>query len=42
VFDQQFSAPCVPQQNGVMECKNRTLDEMARTMLDEHRTSRRF
>jgi hypothetical protein len=40
--DQQFSAPRVPQQNGVVECKNRTLVEMARTMLDEHRTPRCF
>jgi IS30 family transposase len=39
-IDQQFSAPRVPQQNGVMERKNRTLVEMARTMLDEHRTPR--
>ncbi|WVZ84597.1 hypothetical protein U9M48_031620 [Paspalum notatum var. saurae] len=31
-----------PPQNGVMECKNRTLVEIARTMLDEHRTARRF
>jgi hypothetical protein len=29
-IDQQFSAPCVPQQNGVVERKNRTLVEMAR------------
>jgi transposase InsO family protein len=36
-IDQQFSAPRVPQQNGVMERKNHTLVEMARTMLDEHR-----
>jgi hypothetical protein len=41
-IDQQFSAPRVPQQNGVMKQKNRTLVEMARTMLDEHRTPRRF
>jgi transposase InsO family protein len=41
-IDQQFSTPCVPQQNGVVERKNRTLVEMARTMLDKHRTSRRF
>jgi hypothetical protein len=34
--------PRVPQQNGVMERKNHTLVEMARTMLDEHRTLRRF
>jgi hypothetical protein len=32
----------VPQQNGVVERKNHTLVEMARTMLDEHRTHRRF
>jgi hypothetical protein len=41
-IDQQFSAPHVSQQNGVMEQKNRTLIEMARMMLDEHRTPRRF
>jgi hypothetical protein len=41
-IDQQFSAPRVPQQNGVMERKNRTLVEMARMMLDEHRTPRCF
>jgi hypothetical protein len=34
--------PRVPQQNGVMERKNHTLVEMARTMIDEHRTPRRF
>ena len=31
----EFSAPYTPQQNGIMECKKRTLIEMARTMLDE-------
>jgi hypothetical protein len=41
-IDQQFSAPRIPQQNGVMEQKNHTLVEMARTMLDEHRTPRHF
>jgi transposase InsO family protein len=41
-INQQFSVPHVPQQNGVMERKNHTLVEMARTMLDEHRTPRRF
>jgi transposase InsO family protein len=40
--DQQFSAPHVPQQNRVMERKYRTLVEMARMMLDEHRTPRCF
>jgi transposase InsO family protein len=41
-IDQQFFAPRVPQQNGVIERKNRTLVEMTRTMLDKHRTPRRF
>jgi hypothetical protein len=41
-IDQQFFTPHVPQQNGVMEQKNHTLVEMARMMLDEHRTPRRF
>jgi transposase InsO family protein len=41
-IDQQFSTPRVSQQNGVVERKNPTLVEMARTMLDEHRTPRRF
>ncbi|WVZ81801.1 hypothetical protein U9M48_029142 [Paspalum notatum var. saurae] len=31
-----------PSANGVVERKNRTLVEMARTMLDEHKTPRRF
>ncbi|XP_040996013.1 uncharacterized protein LOC121242185 [Juglans microcarpa x Juglans regia] len=30
---QEFSAPVTPQQNGIVERKNRTLQEMARTML---------
>jgi transposase InsO family protein len=41
-INQQFFTPRVPQQNGVVERKNRTLVEMARMMLDEHRTPRRF
>jgi transposase InsO family protein len=41
-IDQQFFAPHVPQQNGVVERNNRTLVEMARMMHDEHRTPRRF
>ncbi|WVZ83988.1 hypothetical protein U9M48_031074 [Paspalum notatum var. saurae] len=41
-LEHQFSSPYTPPQNGVVERKNRTLVEMARTMLDEHRTSRRF
>ena len=41
-LEHQFSTPYVPQQNGVVERKNQTLVEMARTMLDEHRTPRRY
>jgi hypothetical protein len=38
----EFSAPYTPQQNGVAKRKNRTLIEMARTMLDEYKTSNQF
>jgi transposase InsO family protein len=31
----EFSSPYTSQQNGVVERKNRTLLDMARTMLDE-------
>jgi transposase InsO family protein len=41
-LEHQFLSPYTPSQNGVVERKNRTLCEMARTMLDEHSTSRRF
>jgi hypothetical protein len=41
-IDQQFFVTRIPQQNGVVEQKNHTLVEMTRTMLDEHRTPRRF
>ncbi|WVZ54674.1 LOW QUALITY PROTEIN: hypothetical protein U9M48_005438 [Paspalum notatum var. saurae] len=41
-LEHQFPSPYTPPQNGVVERKNRTLVEMARTMLDEHRTPRRF
>jgi transposase InsO family protein len=34
----EFSAPYTPQQNGIMERKNRILIEAARTMLDEYKT----
>jgi transposase InsO family protein len=38
----EFSSPYTPQQNGVVERKNRTLLEMARTKLDEYKTPDRF
>lgn len=38
----EFSTTYKPQQNGVVERKNRTLIEMARTMLDEYKTPRHF
>src|SRR5262249_15937368 len=38
----QFSAPRTPQQNGVVERKNRTLIDMARTMLCESNLPRYF
>ena len=37
----EFSVPYTPQQNGVVERKNRTLIEAARTMLDEYKTSQK-
>jgi transposase InsO family protein len=37
-----FSSPYTPQQNGVVERKNKTLLDMARTMLDEYKTLDRF
>ena len=38
----EFSTPYTPQQNGVVERKNRTLIDMARTMLDEYKTPNIF
>jgi hypothetical protein len=38
----EFSSPYTPQQNGVVERKNRTLMDMMRTMLEEYKTSDRF
>jgi transposase InsO family protein len=38
----EFSSPNTPQQNGVVDRNNRTLLDMARTMLDEYKTPDRF
>ena len=35
-YRHEFSTPRTPQQNGVVERKNRTLQEMARSMINEH------
>ena len=37
-----FSCPRTPQQNGVVERKNRTLQEMARTMINETNIAKIF
>ena len=37
-----FSAPRTPEQNGVIERKNRTLQEMARTMLSKSNLPKYF
>jgi transposase InsO family protein len=41
-INHEFSSPYTPQQNGVVERKNITLLDMARTMLDEYKTPDRF
>ena len=38
----EFLVPYTPQQNGIVERKNRTLIEDARTMLDEYKISDQF
>ena len=38
----EFSSSYTPQQNGVMERKNRTLITLARAMLDDYGISQRF
>jgi len=37
-----FSTPRTPQQNGVVERKNKSLQEMARTMLNDNSTPKHF
>ena len=41
-IDHNFSAPKTPQQNGVVERKNRTIQEMARTMLNKNNLPKYF
>ena len=41
-IDHNFSVPRTPQQNGVVERKNRTLQEMARVMLNENNLPKYF
>jgi hypothetical protein len=41
-LEHQFSSLYTPPWSGMVDRKNRTLCEMARTMLNEHRTPRRF
>jgi len=38
----EFSSPRTPQQNGVVERKNRSLQEMARAMIHENNLAKRF
>jgi len=38
----EFSSPKTPQKNGVVERKNRTLQEMARTMIHENNLAKHF
>ena len=38
----EFFAPRTPQQNGVVKRKNRVLQEMARTMLNQHELPTHF
>jgi transposase InsO family protein len=38
----ELFAPYTPQQNGIIERKNRTLIEVARTLLDEYKTPDSF
>ena len=41
-YDHNFSTPRNPQQNGLVERKNRNLQEIARTMLNEHSLPKYF
>jgi len=41
-INHNFSAPRTPQQNGVVERKNRSLEELARIMLNENSLPKYF
>ena len=41
-IDHEFSVLYTPQQNGIVERKNRTLIEATSTMLDEYKISDQF
>ena len=41
-LEHQFSSPYVPPKKGIVEHKNRTIVDMARTMLDGHRTPMKY
>ena len=41
-IDHNFSTLRTPQQNGIVEKKNRTIQEMARTMLNENNLPKYF
>ena len=41
-INHNFSAPRTPQQNGVVERKNRILEELGRTMINEHHLLKYF
>ena len=41
-IEHNFSAPRTPQQNGVVERKNRSLEELARTILNESNLPKYF
>ena len=41
-IEHQFSSPRTPQKNGVVERKNRSIQEMARTMLNENNLPKYF
>jgi transposase InsO family protein len=41
-IQQEFSSPITPQQNGVVERKNRVIQEMARVMIHSRNLAQHF